>query len=37
MDNIGEKLNLLKHSIRNSDPNIKVVGPGDIEGHLGIN
>lgn len=35
MDNVGKKLNLLKHKIRDSDPNIQIVGPGDIEGHLG--
>lgn len=35
MDNIGQKLNLLKHPIRGFNPAIQVVGPGDIEGHLG--
>jgi hypothetical protein len=35
MDGIGQKLNLLKHPIRNFDRSVQVVGPGDIEGHLG--
>jgi hypothetical protein len=34
MDKIGGKLNLLKHSIKGK-PNVEIVGPGDIEGHLG--
>ena len=35
MDNIGQKLNLLKHPIRGFNPAVQVIGPGDIEGHLG--
>lgn len=33
---VFKKLNLLKHPIRNRSPNMKVFGPTDIEGHLGI-